>query len=130
MENRMETAEGVKKAAEDAASRLSETLDRTRGQAQELGSSVSAKAQQATAAAGQTLQSLAGTIRDRGPQEGSVATAAATAAEKLERAGTYLQERGIEGTVDDLTILIRRYPVHSLIIGVGIGYLLARLQRR
>jgi len=130
MENRMETAEGVKKAAEDAASRLFETVDRTKDQAQELGSSVSAKAQHATTAAGQTLQSLAGTIRDRAPQEGSVGTAAATAAEKLERAGTYLRERGIDGAVDDLTILIRRYPVQSLIIGVGIGYLLARLGRR
>jgi hypothetical protein len=130
MESRMETAEGANKMAEDAGSRLSETVDRTKGQSQELGSSVSAKAQQATAAAGETLQSLGGTIRDRGPQEGSVARAATTVANNLEDAGMYLQGRGIEGVVDDLTILIRRYPVQSLIIGVGLGYLLSRLGRR
>jgi hypothetical protein len=130
MDKTVDPIESVKRSADDAGSQFSETVDRTKGQSQELGSSVGAKAQHATAAAGQTLQSLAGAIRDKGPQEGSVARAASTVAENLEDAGMYLQERGIEGAVDDLTILIRRYPIQSLLIGAGIGYLLARLGRR
>jgi hypothetical protein len=41
-------------------------------------------------------------------------------------AGTYLQDRGVQGLSEDLTGLIRRYPVPALLIGLGIGYVLGR----
>jgi hypothetical protein len=51
-------------------------------------------------------------------------------AEKLEVAGSYLQERDVNHMLSDLSGMIRRYPVPSLLIGLGIGYLLARGTRR
>lgn len=48
-----------------------------------------------------------------------------TAAHTLEGTGAYLQETSWESMVEDLTGLIRRYPLRSLLIGFGIGYLLA-----
>jgi phage-related tail protein len=124
------TMESMERSADEVGSQFSEIAERTKSKVQEWSAPVREKTQQAMAAAGEKMESLAGAIRDRAPQEGSVATAAATVADKLEGAGAYLQERGIPGAVEDLSVLIRRYPVQSLLIGIGIGYLLARLQRR
>ena len=52
------------------------------------------------------------------------------AADTLERAGTYLQQQDLNDMRADLENIIRRYPVQSLLIGLGVGYLLARGTRR
>ena len=51
-------------------------------------------------------------------------------AEKLDVAGAYLQEKNLDHMMSDLSDMIRRYPVPSLLVGLGIGYLLARTTRR
>jgi len=40
--------------------------------------------------------------------------------------GTYVQEKGLQGLSDELTQLIRRYPVPALLVGLGIGFVIAR----
>jgi len=62
--------------------------------------------------------------------QGAVSTAATAVAGGLESASAYLQEQKCEEIATDLTALIRRYPVPSLLVGVGLGYLLARLTTR
>ena len=62
--------------------------------------------------------------------QGAVSTAATAVADGLESARSYLQERKFEEMATDLTALIRRYPVPSLLVGVGLGYILARLTTR
>jgi hypothetical protein len=57
-------------------------------------------------------------------------TAATAVAEKLDVAGTYLQEKDLNHVLDDLSGMIRRHPVPALLIGLGVGYLLARGTRR
>jgi hypothetical protein len=128
MEQRKPLKEPLREAAGTIGSRVAETLEITKGPVQ-LGPAIKDTAQRATVAAGKTLHSLAGTIRDRAPEEGLVARAAGSVADILEGSGTYLQERGIAGAVDDLAVLIRRYPAQSLFIGIGIGLLLARRSR-
>jgi hypothetical protein len=51
-------------------------------------------------------------------------------ADTLGAAGSYLQEKNLEHMAGDVSDLIRRYPIPSLLIGLGIGYLLARSTRR
>jgi len=87
-------------------------------------------AAQPMSAVGERIGSLAGVIREKAPHEGAVGTAATTVAEKLDVAGSYLQERDVNHMLSDLSGMIRRYPVPSLLIGLGIGYLLARGTRR
>ena len=72
------------------------------------------------------MGSLAGVIRDHAPHDGAIATAATTVAGGLESASTYLKEKDYENLATDLTALVRRYPVQALLVGVGLGYLLAR----
>ena len=62
--------------------------------------------------------------------EGAIATAATAVAGGLESASSYLHEKEFAEMATDLTALIRRYPVQSLLIGVGLGYVLARLTKR
>jgi hypothetical protein len=54
---------------------------------------------------------------------GSAATAVTDTAAGV---GTYVQEKGLQGLSEDLTQLIRRYPVPALLVGLGIGFVLAR----
>jgi len=62
--------------------------------------------------------------------QGAISTAATAVAGGMESASSYLQEKKFEEMATDLTALIRRYPVPSLLVGVGLGYLLARLTTR
>ena len=85
---------------------------------------------QPIAAVGERIGSLADAIREKAPHEGAVGTAATAVAEKLDVAGSYLQEKDVNHVLGDVSSMIRRYPVPSLLIGLGIGYLLARTTRR
>jgi uncharacterized protein YjbJ (UPF0337 family) len=85
---------------------------------------------QPISAVGEKIGSLADVIREKAPHEGAVGTAATTVAEKLDVAGSYLQEKDLNHVLSDVSNMIRRYPVPSLLVGLGIGYLLARSTRR
>jgi uncharacterized protein YjbJ (UPF0337 family) len=98
--------------------------------AAEPSSAASTAANQATAAVGEQVGSLADVIRDKAPREGTAGRAATAVADKLGAAGSYLQEKNVEHVARDLTELIRRYPMAALLIGLGIGYLVARSTRR
>jgi uncharacterized protein YjbJ (UPF0337 family) len=89
-----------------------------------------AGAAQPMAAVGERIGSLAETIREKAPNEGRVGTAATAVAEKLDVAGSYLQGKDFDHVLNDVSSMIRRYPVPSLLVGLGVGYLLARSVRR
>ncbi|MFN0130553.1 MAG: CsbD family protein [Verrucomicrobiales bacterium] len=94
--------------------------------AQELGAAAVSTASEAATAVGEQIGSLAGVIREHAPQDGGMATAATAVAGGLESASTYLKEKDYENLAADLTALVRNYPIHALVVGVGVGYLLAR----
>jgi uncharacterized protein YjbJ (UPF0337 family) len=98
--------------------------------AEETASAAATLASQPISAVGERIGSLAGVIRDKAPHEGAMGTAATTVAETLDAAGSYLQEKNLDHMMGDLSGMIRRYPVSSLLVGLGIGYLLALSTRR
>jgi hypothetical protein len=57
-------------------------------------------------------------------------SATGAVADSLENTGRYIQEEGILGMVEDVTELIRRNPIPAMMVGVGIGFLLAKMVRR
>jgi uncharacterized protein YjbJ (UPF0337 family) len=97
---------------------------------EEPSAAASSAAKQATSAVGEQLGSLAGTIRDMAPCEGTAGRGATAVVDTLGAAGSYLQEKNLEHMARDVSDLIRRFPLPSLLIGLGIGYLLARSTRR
>jgi hypothetical protein len=109
--------------ARDAASTVGQA-------ASDAASTVGKKAEDATSAVGSGMKNLAGTIREHTPEGGVIGTASATVADTLEKSGRYLQEQGLSGIGEDLTGLIRRNPVPALLVGICLGYLVARATNR
>ena len=97
---------------------------------QAKGRELNTRAHEAKAAVGKKMGSLAETIRRNAPQEGSVGSATQSVANRLSAAGSYLEEHTFEDFSKDMTSIIQRYPLQSLLVGVGIGYLISRGSER
>jgi len=54
---------------------------------------------------------------------------AKTVVDGLESTSFYLREKNFEHLAKDVTALVRTYPIQFILIGVGLGYLLARRTR-
>jgi len=112
-------SEAVQQAASSAMSK-----------AQEMAGTASKRVDEATAALGERVRSAGSTLRERGPHEGMLGTATGSVADSLEQTGRYIQEEGLVGMAEDVTELIRRNPIPAMLVGVGIGFMLAKLFRR
>lgn len=119
--------ESFQQGASNLADQAKSAAQNVGDKAKQAGEFVRDKADQAASTAGRGMESLAGTIRDRGPQEGLMGKATSNLAGTLDRTGQYLENQGVSGMVDDLTGMIRNHPVPAVLIGIGIGFLLARL---
>jgi uncharacterized protein YjbJ (UPF0337 family) len=84
----------------------------------------------ATGVVGEKMTSLAGVIRENAPSQGTMNSAATAVANQLDTAGSYLQSASWENMTKDLSDVIRRYPLQALLVGLGIGYLMARNSER
>jgi hypothetical protein len=100
------------------------------GKARDAASAVSHKAEDATYAVGSCMQSFAGKMRDSLPREGLLGTTASSLANTLERGGRFLQQEGLSRMAQGATNLIRRSPLPAMLVGFGLGYMLARLTAR
>ena len=120
----------IKNAASDISQSAANAYDSAKTKAQELSTAAAEKVGGATKAVGEKMSSLAGTLRGSAPPEGTIGSAAQTVANQLDNAGSYLQDNTFENMARDVTGLIRRYPIQSLLIGVGIGYLFSRRSGR
>ena len=109
---------------------MEQDMDRTMDETGEFASATATRPKEVTTLVGEKLESLAGVIREKAPQEGAVATAAIAVADKLEVAGSYLQEKPLKEIPRDMSTLVRHYPMHALLLGMSIGYFLARSRRR
>jgi len=116
-------AQNIKSKAEEVASNVA-------GKAQQAASSLGQQAECATHAVGSGMKSLAETVRQKGPQAGVAASATSTLAESLEQGGQYLEQQDLQSIAKDVTNLIRRNPLPSLLLGFGLGFILARATMR
>jgi len=129
--NTIEDARGkAHNTASDLKDRAQDVAGDVQDKAQQLGSQVAGKADVATTTVGEKLTDVAQTLRERAPASGSLGDAADTAADTLQRAGTYLQQQDLADIRADLEGIVRRHPMESLLVGLGLGYLLARSMRR
>jgi len=91
---------------------------------------VGEQAECATSAVGSTMESLGQAIRSHQPAQGMLHNAGEAVASRLDSGSRYLEQHGLAGIGDDITEMIRRNPIPALLIGVGIGAVLARMVRR
>jgi hypothetical protein len=114
------------KKAEHAGS---EAADKAKDALKHAGDAAGEAADAGAAAVGGGMKSLAGTIRHQGPQEGMLGDATSTVAKTLEQGGKYLQKEGLTGMADDLSEIIRKNPIPAVLVGIGVGFMLAQLTR-
>ena len=121
------------RAEQEVERRLKEYGDKTAGavanmtaKAREIGAIAMSKASEAATVVGAKMESLASAIREKAPHDGATATAVAGG---LESASFYLREKKFANLATDVTAVMRRYPIQALLMGVGLGYLLARRRR-
>lgn len=119
-----------KSMIENAPKKIEDTAKDLVHGAKDLASQAGQKVDDATAAAGRGMQSVADTIRENTPDKGMVGTAAKAATSTIESAGHYLEDKKLSGVMDDLTETIRQHPVPALAIAVGVGFVLATLLSR
>jgi ABC-type transporter Mla subunit MlaD len=118
-----DTANQAKDKAKSVANDVADKAKSAAGYAQE-------KADQGASYAGEGVENLGRTVRERGPQSGMLGKANQAVADTLEQTGEYLHEKGVSGMAGDLTTMIKNNPIPSLLIGVGLGFVLARLTSR
>jgi hypothetical protein len=122
MDKAKEAAAGVMDKAKEAASHVAD-------KARDVASAAGDRAENLTHRVGSGMESLGEQLRERAPQGGTMGAVAGRVAENLQSGGRYLQEEGLSGMADDLGDLMRRNPVPTLLIGIGIGFLIARAVR-
>jgi uncharacterized protein YjbJ (UPF0337 family) len=104
------------RAQQEVDQRLQEYSEKTAG----IAATVTSAAQDVASSVAETAGTAAGKAQE-------MAGAAATAVtDTVARTGAYVQEKGVQAVPGDLVGLIRRYPIPALLIGLGIGFILAR----
>jgi len=122
-EKAREAASAVGDKAREAASAVGDLVTST---ASNIGTNVSKTAERMTAATGSSVRHLGDTIKEKGPQEGVLGGATRAVAGSLQEGGKYLEQEGFSGMMEDATELIRRNPVPSILVAIGIGFLIGR----
>jgi hypothetical protein len=94
--------------------------------ASKAGEYLDQQAGNATTAIGGGLKAAGQAIRENAPHEGRFGQASSAVAQSLSDTGSYIEREGLEGIGHDLTGLIKKNPIPALLLGVGLGFLLAR----
>ena len=105
-----QTAEQVKATVHDTVTDTMAAADRT------------------TKRAGEALGAAADRLRERLPHDGATGAAADAVSRGVKQTSRMLQQQGVSVIVEDFEILMRRYPLQTLLVGLGCGYLLARVR--
>lgn len=140
------SSDKAKQTANKAKAQATEVKDSAKQKADQVKDQAADKAnqakQQATekadagldqAASG--MDKLADTIRGKAEDSGgdgamgAVSGQATMVADKLDQASGYLREKDSEELVADLEALVRRRPVESVAVAVGVGFLLSKAFR-
>jgi hypothetical protein len=119
----------VQDTAHSFTERAGETASNVAHRAGDVASTAGKRVDSGVSAAGSGMQSFAETVRERGPSSGVLGSATSAVADTLENTGEYLETHGLSGVASDLTDMIRRNPIPALLIGIGVGFLIARATR-
>jgi hypothetical protein len=90
---------------------------------------VGRKADELTANAGARIEGLGERLGKNSPQAGFLGSASQSVAGAVKESGEYLQNSKLSGVSEDIAQLIKRHPVSSVLIGIGIGWYLGHKLR-
>jgi hypothetical protein len=132
--SRKPNAGGTATQEESGTSKISQTVQDTARQAgqkaQEVAAGAMERATETMSTVGEKMTSLAGNIREQAPQGGMVGGTAAAVADGLEAGSRYFQDQGLQQMADDLSGVVRRYPMMTVLTCIGVGWCLGALMCR
>jgi len=124
-----DTASGLTDKARDVASNVADKATdmahKAADKASEYGSAIGDKATNAVETVGSSMKTVAGSLRENLPNKGMLGGASESVASALESGGRYLEEKGLSGVGSEVTDMIKRHPVPSVLLALGLGYLIA-----
>lgn len=98
---------------------------------EEVGQTISQTAGEAYQKAGEFASSAADRTKEALHRAGDYASSASgRAKEAVSSMGEYLRPEDIRGMADEVTTMIKRYPLPAIAVSFGIGMLLASMTRR
>ncbi len=107
---------------ESAKDMIQEKVSELSDKASKMASDIPQKTDDALATVGDKMLTMADKLREKAPTK---------LVDGLESGGDYLSSHGVQEIANDVTDIIRKYPVQSLWVGIGVGVLLgAALSRR
>ena len=128
--------ERAQEVAGQAQEKATQAVDAAKQKAGEFGDQATTKGDAGMDKAAEGLSSLAGTLRERGEgmegqggAAGALQTATTTAADRIEGAAQFLREKDTDQLLTELEALVRRRPTESLLVAVGVGFLLSKALR-
>lgn len=92
--------------------------------ASEIGSEIGRKAERGMHTLGEKIDHLSSAIREHTPS--SLGSAATSINEGLQAGKRYLSDHGISDLQNELSGAVKRHPMTSLCVGVGIGFLIGQ----
>jgi hypothetical protein len=123
----------IKKELENAASKGAGTFRRfartVTGKAGDLAERVSTSADSAIDTLGERIGDVGESISDRTSGMGWMERAGHAVAGGLQDAGRYMKRQNLRGMVMDVGGVMRRNPGKTILVGLGVGYLIARWMR-
>lgn len=119
-------AEGVKSAANYVADQARDAAGNASKTAASVGTYLDNKAEGATSAVAGGLKAAGEAIRQNVPHEGRLGQASSAVAQTLSDTGEYLEREGLHGIGNDLACMIKKNPIPALLLGIGLGFLVAR----
>jgi uncharacterized protein YjbJ (UPF0337 family) len=128
--SREQAEQDVERRLEEYGDKTGRVVARMSVKAREFGATAAKKANQAAPVIGEKVKSLASVIREKAPREGKIGTTATKVAGGLESASYYLQEKKFDHLGEDFRGLVRRYPLRSLLVGLGLGFFLVGRKRK
>lgn len=115
-----------KQGVQQAVDKGREMANTAAEKAKELGTAARDRADSGVSSVGSGIRNAGEAIRQHAPEGGMIGSAASQLSSTLEDTGRYLEEKGVSGAAEDLTQMIRRHPVPSVLVGIGLGILLGQ----
>jgi len=121
-----QAADKAKEAAATVGEAASHAAAATGAMASQAACDVGRRADEMTARAGAGLQDLGDRISRQAPQSGILAGASQSVAQAVRSGGEYVEEAKLSGMAEDLSEVVRRNPLPSVLIAVFVGWFVAR----
>jgi ElaB/YqjD/DUF883 family membrane-anchored ribosome-binding protein len=119
-----EIGDEARSLANRAKEKVKDWAQSTGEKAKDLAHTAGEKVDTARTSVGEGLESFGSSVREKG------GSASALVGGKLEAAGNYLREHDFAGMAESMKDVVRRHPVQSVFVGIGLGFVLARAMRR